>query len=78
MNLSELEKALGKYGKVVQCEIIEDKLHVRLDEFKNGVQPTLELSQLIIKKSGNEWPVISSVNVDEGYYSLVLKKASDG
>lgn len=70
-----MKEALKKYGKVEQCEVIGETLHVKItDGFDIKMSNTMDILGKVLKMSHNKYPIIDKFYTDKNLFHLVLKK----
>lgn len=75
--IKKLKPILANYGKVEQCEVIDEMLHIKItDGFNANARESFELVGKISEISKNEFPLVSKMFVDKNIYHLIVKKSN--
>lgn len=74
MDLKELKKDLGQFGKVEKVELNEDRLHIMITKgFSSNAMKTLNFLKYVSEKTGFE--TIITCQTDENSCNLILSNA---
>jgi hypothetical protein len=70
-----MTEALERYGKVIQCEELNNMLHIKLtDGFDINMKNTIALLAEIIQMSDNKFPTVHKCVTEKNLFHLILKK----
>jgi len=74
MDLKELKKDLGQFGKVEKVELNEDRLHIMITKgFSSKASATFNFLKYVSEKTGFE--TIIAISTDENACNLILSNA---
>lgn len=72
-------KNLEKFGKIEQCEVINDKFHCKITEgFKNEALNISKCYGTILALAGEKYQWVEQYDIEENMFHLILNSKSNG